>query len=281
MHLNPLYCKLVGEIVFRAETPLSVVIGGQEMLRQVLRVGDMVVIPATTWKGAFRAIAERLAKTMELQGVERLAVKLYRETPKGITYTPTDHDDEWDIFLSEFKSVLKNEQTQTPRYNLSQKDIMRFLNDMYIAPDGVDIEDKAARYLAYKCPIGKLFGNQVLAGKVRFIDTILKIEKTHFRPGIGIDRPTGKVKENILYYIESIPSGTEVTLRFIADNLLPEHIETSLFEKTLLFVEKMGLQIGTRKSAGMGRLIVKDIKRREIDLRSDTSLSIIRPFKPE
>lgn len=278
LHLNPLHHKLVGEIVFIAETPISVGVGGQEMLRQILRIEDKVVIPSTTWKGAFRSIAERLAKTMKLQGVERLAVKLYRETEKGITYRPTSDDKEWDTFLKEFEAVINNEQAQTPMYKLSHEDIMEFLNDMYTAPNEADIEDRAERYLAYNCPIGRLFGNQVMAGKIRFMDTVLEINKSHYRPGIGIDRPAGRVKENILYYIESIPSGTEIKLRFVGDNLL-ERTDKTLFENTLNYVERLGLQIGTRKSAGMGLLKVEKIRRIEIDLEHDDGFRIIRPFE--
>lgn len=279
MHLNPLYRKLVGKIVFRVETPLSVGVGGEEMFRQVLRVGDRVVIPATTWKGAFRSIAERLAKSMELQGVEGLAVKLYRETEKGIIYRPTDHDSEWERFLSEFKNILSNQEVQTPGYGLDHEEVTRFLNDMYVAQDQEDIKDKAERYLAYNCPIGRLFGNHVLAGKVRFIDTVLEIKQTHLRPGIGMDRPAGKVKEGLLYYIESIPSGTEITLRFVADNLLPRKTDTKLFDNTLEYIRVLGIQIGARKSAGMGLLKVIDIQKQEIDLKSDTVWMIVRPFQ--
>ncbi len=279
MHLNPLYRKLVGKIIFRARTSLSVGVGGEEMLRQVLRVGDSVVIPATTWKGAFRSIAERLAKSMELQGVEGLAVKLYQETEKGIIYTPTAHSSEWETFLLEFENILNNQEVQTPKFRLDREDLTRFLNDMYVAPDEADIKEKAERYLAYNCPIGRLFGNHVLAGKVRFIDTVLDIKQTHYRPGIGIDRPTGKVKENLLYYIESIPSGTEITLRFVADNLLPGKTDTVLFDNTLEYIKELGIQIGMRKSAGMGLLEVLDIKKQEIDLKSDNGSMIVRPFQ--
>jgi CRISPR/Cas system CSM-associated protein Csm3 (group 7 of RAMP superfamily) len=282
LHLNPLHRKLLIKIVFEAETPVSVGIGGEEALRQVLRIGQWIVIPSTTWKGAFRAIAERLAKTMELRGLERLAVKLYRETQSGILYSPQNTDPDWDTYFTEFMAVLNDNPNPNPRYILKPKEVKTFLNDVYIdieevkrAKDGY--KDMAERYLAYNCPIGRLFGNHVIAGKVRFMDTIMDVKQTHFRPGIGIDRKTGKVREGILYFIESIPSKTEVSLRIVADNLVPGETDTVLFNNTLDYIQKLGLQIGTRKTAGMGLLSLKNIQKIDLDLKSDSELKIVRP----
>jgi CRISPR/Cas system CSM-associated protein Csm3 (group 7 of RAMP superfamily) len=270
------------KFIFEAETPVSVGSGGEEVLRQVLRIGHWIVIPSTTWKGAFRAIAERLAKTMELDGLERLAVKLYRETQKGIVYTPQDTDQDWETYLSEFKSVVNGNPIQNPQYVLKPQEVTQFLNDVYVdieevkkAKDGY--EKMAEGYLAYNCPIGRLFGNHVLAGKVRFMDTIIDVKQTHFRPGIGIDRKTGKVREGILYYIESIPSKTEISLRIVADNLTSGETDTTLFNNTLDYIQKLGLQIGTRKTAGMGLLSLKNIQKIDLDLKSDSELKIVRP----
>jgi CRISPR/Cas system CSM-associated protein Csm3 (group 7 of RAMP superfamily) len=270
------------KFIFEAETPVSVGSGGEEVLRQVLRIGHWIVIPSTTWKGAFRAIAERLAKTMELDGLERLAVKLYRETQKGIVYTPQDTDQDWETYLSEFNSVVNGNPIQNPQYVLKPQEVTQFLNDVYVdieevkkAKDGY--EKMAEGYLAYNCPIGRLFGNQVLAGKVRFMDTIIDVKQTHFRPGIGIDRKTGKVREGILYYIESIPSKTEISLKIVADNLTSGETDTTLFNNTLDYIQKLGLQIGTRKTAGMGLLSLKNIQKIDLDLKSDSELKIVRP----
>jgi len=284
LHLNPLHRKLLVKFIFEAETPVSVGIGGEEVLRQVLRIGHWIVIPSTTWKGAFRAIAERLAKTMELDGLERLAVKLYRETQKGIVYTPQDTDQDWETYLSEFKSVVNGNPIQNPQYVLKPQEVTQFLNDVYVdieeikkAKDGY--EKMAEGYLAYNCPIGRLFGNHVLAGKVRFMDTIIDVKQTHFRPGIGIDRKTGKVREGILYYMESIPTKTEIPLALIADNLVDGENDTALFWLTLDYIEKIGLQIGAGKSRGFGLLMLKKYdKKVEIELKKENESQLVKPL---
>jgi CRISPR/Cas system CSM-associated protein Csm3 (group 7 of RAMP superfamily) len=270
------------KFIFEAETPVSVGSGGEEVLRQVLRIGHWIVIPSTTWKGAFRAIAKRLAKTMELDGLERLAVKLYRETQKGIVYTPQDTDQDWETYLSEFKSAVNGNPIQNPQYVLKPQEVTQFLNDVYVDIEEIKkakngYEKMAEGYLAYNCPIGRLFGNHVLAGKVRFMDTIIDVKQTHFRLGIGIDRRTGKVREGILYYIESIPSKTEISLRIVADNLVSGETDTTLFNNILDYIQKLGLQIGTRKTAGMGLLSLKNIQKIDLDLKSDSELKIVRP----
>jgi CRISPR/Cas system CSM-associated protein Csm3 (group 7 of RAMP superfamily) len=272
------------KFIFEAETPVSVGIGGEEVLRQVLRIGHWIVIPSTTWKGAFRAIAERLAKTMELDGLERLAVKLYRETQKGIVYTPQNTDQDWETYLSEFKSVVNGNPIQNPQYVLKPQEVTQFLNDVYVdieeikkAKDGY--EKMAEGYLAYNCPIGRLFGNHVLAGKVRFMDTIIDVKQTHFRPGIGIDRKTGKVREGILYYMESIPTKTEIPLALIADNLVDGENDTALFWLTLDYIEKIGLQIGAGKSRGFGLLMLKKYdKKVEIELKKENESQLVKPL---
>lgn len=282
MHLNPLTRKLLVRIVFNAETPVAVSTGGEEALRQVLRTGRWIVIPSTTWKGAFRAIAERLAKTMDLRRLEQLAVKLYRETQKGITYLPRDSDPDWEIYQTEFQAALDGKPTLNPQYILNTQEVIEFLNDVYADLEEFKkskerFKEMAERYLAYNCPIGRLFGNHVLAGKVRFLDTILDIKQTHFRPGIGIDRKTGKIKEGILYFIESLPSETEITLRVVADNLIPGESDTKLFSNLLNYIQRLGLQIGTAKSTGMGLLTVKTIQQVDLDLLADKSLRIVKP----
>jgi CRISPR/Cas system CSM-associated protein Csm3 (group 7 of RAMP superfamily) len=284
LHLNPLHRKLLVKFIFEAETPVSVGIGGEEVLRQVLRIGHWIVIPSTTWKGAFRAIAERLAKTMELDGLERLAVKLYRETQKGIVYTPQNTDQDWETYLSEFKSVVNGNPIQNPQYVLKPQEVTQFLNDVYVdieeikkAKDGY--EKMAEGYLAYNCPIGRLFGNHVLAGKVRFMDTIIDVKQTHFRPGIGIDRKTGKVREGILYYMESIPTKTEIPLALIADNLVDGENDTALFWLTLDYIEKIGLQIGAGKSRGFGLLMLKKYdKKVEIEIKKENESQLVKPL---
>jgi hypothetical protein len=53
--------------------------------------------------------------------------------------------------------------------------------------------------------------------------------------------------------------------------------DTTLFNNILDYIQKLGLQIGTRKTAGMGLLSLKNIQKIDLDLKSDSELKIVRP----
>jgi hypothetical protein len=53
--------------------------------------------------------------------------------------------------------------------------------------------------------------------------------------------------------------------------------DTTLFNNILDYIQKLGLQIGTRKAAGMGLLSLKNIQKIDLDLKSDSELKIVRP----
>jgi hypothetical protein len=52
--------------------------------------------------------------------------------------------------------------------------------------------------------------------------------------------------------------------------------DTTLFNNILDYIQKLGLQIGTRKTAGMGLLSLKNIQKIDLDLKSDSELKIVR-----
>jgi hypothetical protein len=59
--------------------------------------------------------------------------------------------------------------------------------------------------------------------------------------------------------------------------LVPGENDTTLFNNILDYIQKLGLQIGTRKTAGMGLLSLKNIQKIDLDLKSDSELKIVRP----
>jgi CRISPR/Cas system CSM-associated protein Csm3 (group 7 of RAMP superfamily) len=108
----------------------------------------------------------------------------------------------------------------------------------------------AEEYLAVNCPLGKLYGNRVFAGKLRFCDSIVSTKSgtaVGRRPGIGIDRRSGKVMENLLYFTETISKGESIRLIIVADNLLKGQEDSKILGLTLKTIKTLGLQIGGRK----------------------------------
>lgn len=260
MHLNHLVNKLVGELVFELETPLHVGAGGFGAMRSMLRVGGRVVIPASTFKGAFRWVAEVVAKSMmgSLHGYERVALKCYQETDKGIVYAKRSGDPDYE---EGYRSFVKALREQVRVGDLRGVELATLL-DLGYGEDELreDVLESDVGYelfgdfLAANCPVGRLMGNGVLAGKFRVFDVFLDVLAVHIRPGVGIERSTGKAKGDVLRFTEVVPPGERIRMRVVADNLLPGESDSRVFAGVLEWVGKLGLQLGAGKSTGLGLL---------------------------
>ena len=278
MHLNLLTTKLIGCIAFKPETTLHIGIGGWGVRKEILKTSDgRIIIPASTWKGAFRQIGEKVAKTLSLQGLERLAVDGYIENDRGITYKIEDEDRE---------KFIKALRSEGDFFGLTKSDITKLLQQLDYTQDEIekiakeedrereeeqrkkDAEEALGKILALYCPITRLFGNTTIAGKLRFIDTITP-STLYIKPGVGIDRRSGTAKEDQLYFIETASVDRNITLRFVADNIEPHKTDSILLGSILKYVEKLGLQIGARKSTGMGDLTMVKTEFYLVELSKD------------
>ncbi|MDJ0272455.1 MAG: RAMP superfamily CRISPR-associated protein [Candidatus Caldarchaeum sp.] len=260
MHLNHLINKLVGELVFELKTPLHIGAGGFGAFRSLLRVDGRAVIPGSTIKGVFRRVAEYVAKSMtgSLSGYEKVALKCYEESEKGIVYVERSGDPDYDASYRRFVEALRE---QIRNSDFRGVELATLLDIGYGLDElrGETLESDVGYelfgdFLAANCPIGRLMGNGVLAGKFRVFDVFLDVLATHIRPGIGIERETGKVKENILRFTEVVPPGEKVSVWFVVDNLLPGAGDSKVFAGVLEWVERLGLQLGAGKSTGLGLL---------------------------
>ena len=246
-----MFAKFIGKIVFKAKTPLH--IGGirEANVLRLMRLPDgRMIIPSTTWKGAFRAIAEKLAPSLAMSKEEELAVK----------------------YLLNGYSKLKIEDE-------SVTDVLKILG---YTEDEIKVmrdEEKCKIYLSYHCPIGKLFGNNIWASRIRFLDTILSAN-TETRTGIGINRKSGTAKTRVLYCVETTAVGLEIPLIIVGE--LYRDTSAKIFASTLEFVKEFGVSIGARKSVGLGHLTIKDAKFYVVDLsKDDDGKRLANPFKSE
>jgi len=275
LHLNPLMSKVVGELTFIAESTLNIGSGDGERIRDFLRLPDgRLIIPSTTWKGAFRSLSELIARNTTFSGLSGLAVKLYAERRAGITYR--GDREQFNQYVKEFEEKLREGdrvlEDLLRELGYNKEEIRRALEDRDI------LEKMAEDYLATHCPIGKLYGNRILAGKVRFLDTFLR-SGTIYKPGVGIDRASGKARKGILYGVNVIPPGLQIKLRMIIDNLIPGEDDSRLFGATLKAIKIMGLSIGSRKSIGLGHLGLRNGVFYVVDLRNDENFAIGNPFE--
>jgi len=295
-HLNPLENKIIGELTFRSKGLLHVGSGGVEARRRFIRISDgRFLIPSSTWKGAFRSLSEKVFRSMEFKGISKIAADLYMEDRGGISYRPTDEEKrrEFRLVGEDIVNALRGEApTIIPEEPSIVEDILRELGyedrEIEVVRDkGFDAPGRLAErmtedYLAAHCPLGRLYGNKVLAAKLRFTDSLLNIKKTYEKPGIGIDRRTGKVQEAALYFLEVAPKDLKIKLRVIADNLKPGEEDSLILASTLEIIREIGLQIGARKSVGLGELEIDEKETRFyiVDLRSDKDgVKLANPLK--
>lgn len=282
LHINPLINKTVGMLSFELASPVNIGSGEVGIVRDFLRLPDgRLLIPASTWKGAFRRLTELIAKNTNFKDVAGLAVKLYKESQAGITYT--GDKEELERFVKIFQEKLKEESVREILLDIGYS-VEEIVEAQKGTKRGSLILRRAVEdFIAVHCPIGRLYGNRVLAGKIRFTDNLIKLDgekvNIHTRPGTGIDRRSGKVKEGVLYFINTLPPGLEIKLTLIADNMVPGEPDSKLFASTLKAVSVMGVSLGARKSAGMGYMNLKDAVFYVVDLPNDKDLAIGNPFK--
>jgi len=275
LHLNPLINKIVGELTFIVKSPLNLGSGEGERVRDFLRLPDgRLIIASTTWKGAFRSLSELIARNTVFSSLSGLAVRLYAEKKAGITYRGDREQFNQHVegFKEELRKRGKELESLLRELGYDEGEIERALEDRVI------LEKMAEDYLAAYCPIGKLYGNRVLAGKVRFLDTFLR-SGTIYKPGVGIDRASGKAREGALYGVNVIPPGLQIKLRMIIDNLIPGEDDARLFGATLKTIKMMDLSIGSRKSVGLGHLGLHNGIFYMVELRNDKNFAIGNPFE--
>jgi CRISPR/Cas system CSM-associated protein Csm3 (group 7 of RAMP superfamily) len=253
--------KFIARLVFTAETPIY--IGGKReanILYNLRLANGKLLIPATTWKGALRSIAEKIAPTMNLGGLEGIAVQNIttahdiNEATKNVANATHNNVK----LLDDFKEAVKTKKN-TAIFNAN--DVYEKLYRLGYTEDeilqgGENIAQLLAEYLAFYCPVGKLFGNHVMAGSLHFLDTIYT-SGLQRRTGIGIDRKKGIVKENALYTVETTDAKIQIPL--VITGLLDSTGDTPsrLLASTLEYVKTLGLNIGGRKSAGLGLLTLQ------------------------
>ncbi|MCS7098692.1 MAG: RAMP superfamily CRISPR-associated protein [Candidatus Methanomethyliaceae archaeon] len=285
-HLNPLEYVAIGFIKFNIESPVNIGAGEIGVRRLFLKDEDVLIIPSSTWKGAFRSLTEKIAKSIEDDGfldeLSLLAVKSYREGKSGIFYRIDNG------IIDEMVKVIKGEKSKL--FNQYNREIINQIaikfkftkfEELIEGSNREFLEKITELILALNCPISKLYGNNIISGKIRFLDTLLRAGRyaLNIRPGIAIDRASGKVKEDALFFIESATSNEGIYLNIIADNLMPNLKESKLFSLTLKAIIELGLEIGARKSVGLGKLSLNTKESYWYVVRLHDRLKLGNPFK--
>lgn len=111
------------------------------------------------------------------------------------------------------------------------------------------------------CDVCKLFGSPLYASRLVIEDacpepmTALK-EKSMVRDGVGIDRDTGAARENVKFNYEVLETGPAFTLRMQVENLGQGGHDRMLLRLALGLLQE-GLNVGGKRAAGLGRILLK------------------------
>jgi Uncharacterized protein predicted to be involved in DNA repair (RAMP superfamily) len=238
--------KFVGILTLKARGPIHVGHSKEVNVLYTLKLpsGDLV-IPASTWKGALRSLAEKLAPSLPMSGIEKLAVDIVARAQD-----PKDARDRVRGLMGDFEKALEKQ----PQQRFDQRDVEEKL--LSLGYDLQRIDDKEwvlVQYLSLYCPVGRLFGNWALAGSLKFFDTVIR-SGSQRRPGVGIDRKTGTVQERVLYFVETSDAYAAVPLVLLGEVEAPGSTPAKLLASVLEALSEVGLNIGGRKSAGLGLL---------------------------
>ena len=281
MHLNPLTVRAIGRLTFTCETGIHVGAGGEGLYKIPLRLGDMLLIPATTWKGVFRAISERIIKSMRLDGIQSTLRELYYEDSGDYFKTEGDgleqHLETLREYLASHHGEVMNVLHQLAAGNSELLGDLKSLHDGERMCDYLFGKEKTLlqRYLGMLYPITSLYGSQGVAGKLRFLDTLVNAY-SHYRPGVGIDRKTMTAAEGRLFILETLmPQDGLIILRMLVDNVEKGSLESKVLAATLKYIESEGLEVGGSKNRGIGHLELQvgDSYFRVLDLSEKTDLA--------
>lgn len=271
-HLLPLENRIIGRLDFKLTSTLH--IGSGE---EFLKVEEKLVIPASSIKGTFRALAEKLQKSIQTSeppsdyfeiGEGRLKLRK-EEKEKAVKWFLDRVSERGDLSL--LKSLGYHDELQHIEKEKDLEALKPQLQERIV-------EDYATIYH----PLYRLFGGEKIASKIRFLDVLLNPHRVKLiiKPGIAIDRKSGKVEEHLLAFFEAIePMDTQVNLWFIADNLSAGGEEAKLLAGVLDMVRKLSLSLGARKTAGMGRMELREGEFWMINLKRGEEVFLANPFR--
>ncbi|MDJ0268947.1 MAG: RAMP superfamily CRISPR-associated protein [Aigarchaeota archaeon] len=274
-HIGNVTVRSLAILYLEPETPIYVGAGGEEVVRYFLRLpGRGLLIPATSWKGAFRAVTEAIARSLTREDVkdelEWIALRTYSEADDGIRYKADS--EELERVGKEVKVILNGGKSEL--LDVSKEELLYFLEEAGSEREKLERNDEhelrsaAEKLVALNCPISKLYGNKVIASKLKFLDTIIDAP-TSIRPGIAIDRASMRVREGHLFFTEVLDRKDTIQLKLIIDNVKPGETDSLLLASTLRHIETLGLRIGGRRSTGLGNLRLREAKIYTINLEED------------
>ncbi|MEM4972789.1 MAG: RAMP superfamily CRISPR-associated protein [Candidatus Hadarchaeales archaeon] len=280
----PLKNRVIGRLEFEGRSLLHIGAGGEEVRREILKIGEKVLIPASSVKGAIRKLVEQVARTVSVPDLPD-AFKI-GEGKLECLKEQVDQAVQWVLQQKGILRLLRSlgKEDELERLQVKSEEDWERLGEKcrrgeLSSEEKATLKEIAEEYATVKHPLYRLMGGQRSASRLKFLDIPLEAS-IQDKPGVGIDRKSGKASEHHLYFLEAVKP-YRLRLWFIVDNLEPGSLEAKLLAETLGLIKSVGLSLGARKSVGMGELELRGGEFWIADLRGDDGTKLADPFTGE
>ena len=221
---------------FNFKEPLRIGIGSEGVLNPIMKIFDGVrekpFIPAESVRGPMRSIYTQILKGYS-EFLDEPIKKVVRSHKKDIHVDLEEYEKDLDKIAEELEGI---------------DDIRKIL-------EGLKEDDIRGYYEVIAssiCPICSLFGSRYLNGRIMFKDVWIDTP-TDTYTSTSIDRKSETVKEGHLVTIEYIPPVKKYfEIEFTITNLSGDEIK--YLKLVILYLHKVGFDLGSRNSVGFGRL---------------------------
>lgn len=195
---------------------------------KILGFDDMPIIPGSSFKGTFRSYAVRLSRKKGIYVCQGIPGNTCMDRKISAKETVS----------KKLKHLLKRKKYSEARELVRRE----------------------------ACLLCKIFGSPGLLSKVSFLDSMpvnaSSEEKLPFglgiKPGIAINRRTGAIKEDALYFVEFVEPGSKFFFEFDAFNL--PNYALGLLAQELIDLDKGLIRVGGFKSRGFGKVRFVDLR---------------------
>jgi CRISPR-associated RAMP protein (TIGR02581 family) len=196
-------------------------------------------IPGSSFKGVFRATAEKIAGNI---GLKSCLLEKNVEKPNCL-------------------SSMKKDDKQMQKYDHLRKE-KRY----------DEIEKLLSEELCHTC---KLFGSSFKSSKIYFSDLYLDLDTysgtTEVRDGVVIDRDSETAFDKLKYDYEVVPSGNTFSFEIILED--PVSKELGLFLAVLAEFKNHFAFLGGNKSRGLGKCRVTNLEISKVDYSDPKKLA--------
>jgi len=207
-------------------------------------------IPGSSLKGVLRSLAERIARSTGYRVCNVFAIRNPCDAGAWVARRVLEAAKKWSsIGLDDILRGAREKFKDVPETE-------ELLNKLSGCRD-LDSVVKVLEEEGVPCVVCRVFGCRELASHLYVYDCYPKEEPTvEYRTRVAIDRFRRAARSGALFTYEYVPPGYKWRFRLKFFNL--EGDARQLVESLLDYIRKVGIEVGSMRSVGLGRLVLKE-----------------------